>query len=226
MMRNRLTEEFNDRDKKALEGILPKGISHVPKDYNEMKRKEKEANKKDLNKVSQELLLRSIEFYEEYYPHSELGLVWNAEKVSINVGNELLDMELNQLTEDELFGIQAIYDYCHDERFIVTIDDHSKMDYVLAKIKKLIPGSKEKAELKRLLNEESLLQKQKRELQEKVERAQTKHQTKIDKQQEKKNAPPIFKCDICGKVCKSKVGLGQHSKVHEREENEEYMHEL
>lgn len=213
---------ISDRDRKFLKSLIPSMDEKNALDYDQLRR-EREAEVIDTQEIdAKALLLGSIEFYNQNYPKSKIEKVWSNKKVSIKVGADTLDNELVNLTEEELFGVQEIYDYCHDERFIKTIIDHTKMQYSVSKIQKLIPGFQYRAELIKMDQEETEREKRRTELRKKIKVAQEKFAEKLNQVTKIEPVPTPnpetnkvgFECPECGKVCKTKGALGSHLHTH------------
>lgn len=193
----KLIPGFKDKDK-----IIP---------YDERVKKgraEQITNKDDL---ARELLLKSLEYSKENFKKS--AIILDSKKT--------LEENLDLLTEEQLFEIQEILDFCHIpkdfglwkvERLIVSIPDHDSMKLISTSLKKRIPAFEQRVELQRLETQETEIEKRKNDLKREITKAQGDFKKKVAKQEGSK---PTFACIQCEKVCYSKAGLTSHMKTHE-----------
>jgi len=169
-------------------------------------------------------LTKSIDYYKKNFKNTSLKIIPER-----NLGENL-----DVLTESQLFEVNHVLDFCHNpiefekfdvERLIVSIPDHDVMKFIIAKIKKRIPGFRLRMELLKLENQESQIEKRKKELKKNIVKAQESYKTRViktDKEKiEIKNKQINCTYPGCKKVCNSPAGLASHLRsAHKPKENE------
>jgi len=175
----------------------------------EVRKQEREEQERIRDQECKILLLDSISFYDDNYPKSTHDNTWNDPKKSIIIDDKKdLHEMLDECDEETLTQIFKIFDYAHDERFIVSIKDHEKMNFTKAIIRKLVPGGSYIEELNSLKKNNETVVKQIIELEQRLAEDRKKFNQKLkdkEDQEEKK-----YVCHICGFESANGGGLSSH----------------
>lgn len=203
-------------------------------DYNDVIAKKRAEAKSDKNEKTKIFFINCVNYYSKNY-----------EKATLKIDEtRTLDEILMSFTETQLFEVQKILDFCHDPRdfndlitprLIVKIKpDHEYMQYIISKIKKLIPAFEDRVKLARLDTELSEIEKKKLVLQEKIKKAQLQFESQVshlnfeEKVQPKEKIESLnensqeaiqlspTQCRICYKECNSPAGLASHTRTQHR----------
>lgn len=209
------------KNKDALKNLIP-GLGKEGKGkiilYEDRIKEERLTWKEEKSNIAKDLLIKSIEYYKKNFKGTQIKI--DPEKT--------LGENLDVLSESQLFEVNFILDFCHDPkdferidipRIIISIPDHKIMKRIIYKLKKRIPAFKLRLELRKLENQESEIEKRKRELKNSITKAQTDFKKrKVGANKEKtikeksniKNIPITCTYTGCGKVCNSPAGLASH----------------
>lgn len=204
------------KNKDGLKGLIS-GLGKEGKgkiiDYDDRIKKEREDRKLGKSNIAKKLLTNSIDYFKK-----------NFKDTSIKIDpKKSLGENLDVLTEEQLFEVNYILDFCHDPkdfehpeipRMIVSIPDHTIMKLIIAKLKKRVPAFRERIELLKLETQESEIEKRKKELKVNIVKAQEAYKTRViksDKEKiEAKNKQISCTYPGCEKVCNSPAGLASH----------------
>lgn len=211
------------KNKNGLKGLIP-GLGKEGKGkiilYEDRIMKEREDRKLGKSNLAKKLLKNSIDYFKKNFKDTKIKI--DPEKS--------LGENLDLLTEEQLFEVNVILDFCHDPkdfdhpeiaRMLVSIPDHSIMKFIIVKIKKRIPAFKLRLELIKLETQESDIEKRKKELRKFIVKAQEDYKTRtiepvIEKVEKFNINNTKLNCTYpgCDKVCNSPAGLASHLRSH------------
>ena len=215
------------KNKDGLKGLIP-GLGKEGKGkiilYEDRIMKEREDRKLGKSNLAKKLLKNSIDYFKQNFKDTKIKI--DPEKS--------LGENLDLLTEEQLFEVNVILDFCHDPkdfdhpeiaRMLVSIPDHSIMKFIIVKIKKRIPAFKLRLELIKLETQESDIEKRKKELRVFIVKAQEAYKTRtiepvIEKVEKFNINNTKINCTYpgCDKVCNSPAGLASHLRSHKSQE--------
>jgi len=205
-----------------LKNLIPNFGDQVkpPRDYIERVSQEKQKREKTLQEEAKDFLLRAIEYFNSYSPERP---------TTLNIGNLGLFEELDKLSEKQLFEVQKILDFAHDpfegKRFIQSIPEHNRMDYIISQCKTRIPGFEDRVRLMKLKQEKTEMEKQETILIERINKAQIIFKEKkpilnIEKPDEVISDKLKWCCPVCKEIIEApnRGGIGSHVKFKHTEE--------
>jgi len=209
------------KNKDTLKRLIP-GLGEPKKivPYEDRIKKEREDRKVGKGDLAKDLLAKSIDYFIKNFKET---------KIKIDP-KKTLDENLDVLTEEQLFEVNYILDFCHEpkgfdrfdvSRMIISIPDHVIMKTIIAKLKKYIPAFKQRLELIKLETQESDIEKRKKELRINIAKAQANFKERtVESVMEKvekfdmKNVPLTCTYPGCEKVCNSPAGMASHLRSH------------
>jgi len=198
----------------------------TPLEYEEMKAKERKEVKQNKHDKARDLLINIIEYNNKNGRKTKLKLT----------ENDNLKEIFGNLSESELYEVESVLSFAHDpidddpkRRGLFTIQDHDKMNYIIALLKKEIPGFAEQLAINKLKGELTMGEKKIKELEIERDKRRLEHKERIESRN-LTTMPKLTKvetpsnkhiCEFCGRDdFKSAGGKGSHMKTCDKKPKE------